>query len=64
MVSTLYPELKRNHNSTVFQPTWLCSKAMNRYSKTKGGIIGVSNDVQAVEKWTLTSHLRADILMR
>ena len=39
-------------------------QSMNRDSKTKGGIIGVSNDVQAVEKWTLTSHLRADILMR
>jgi len=36
-------------------------QSMNRDSKTKGGIIGISNNDEAVEKWTLTSHLRADV---
>ena len=36
-------------------------QSMNRHSKTKGGIVGVSQDLNAVEKWTLTSHLRATV---
>ena len=34
---------------------------MNRDSKTKGGIIGISQDYKAVEKWALTAHLRAAV---
>ena len=37
------------------------AQSMNRDSKTKGGIIGISQDYDAVEKWTLSSHLRAAV---
>lgn len=36
-------------------------QSMNRDSKTKGGIIGISQDFNAVEKWTLSSHMRAAV---
>ena len=36
-------------------------QSMNRDTKTKGGIIGISQDYDAVEKWTLSSHLRAAV---
>ena len=36
-------------------------QSMNRDSKTKGGIIGISQDYDAVEKWTLSSHVRAAV---
>ena len=31
-------------------------QGLNRDSKMKGGIIGVSHDENAVEKWTITAH--------
>ena len=34
-------------------------QGLNRDSKMKGGIIGVSHDKNAVEKWIITAHLRA-----
>ena len=34
---------------------------MNKDTKTKGGIIGVTQDYNAVEKLTLTAHLRASV---
>ena len=34
---------------------------MNKDSKTKGGIIGVTQDINAVEKWAMTAHLRAAV---
>lgn len=36
-------------------------QGMNRDSKTKGGIIGISDNADAVEKLTLSSHIRAAI---
>ena len=34
---------------------------MNRDSKTKGGIVGISHEYNAIEKWAMTAHLRAAI---
>ena len=36
-------------------------QGLNRDSKMKGGIIGVSHDENAVEKWTITAHLHAAV---
>ena len=36
-------------------------QGLNRDSKMKGGIIGVSHDENDVEKWTITAHLRAAV---
>ena len=36
-------------------------QSMNRDSKTKGGIIGVTQDSDKVEKWALTAHLRSAV---
>ena len=36
-------------------------QSLNKDSKTKGGIIGFTQNTDAVEKWTLTSHLRAAV---
>ena len=36
-------------------------QGLNRDSKMKGGIIGVSQDEYAFEKWTITAHLRAAV---
>ena len=36
-------------------------QGLNRGSKMKGEIIGVSHDENAVEKWTITAHLRAAV---
>ena len=36
-------------------------QGLNRDSKMKGGIIGVSHDENDVEKWTMTAHLRAAV---
>ena len=30
---------------------------MNQDSKTKGGIVGISQDYNAVEKWAMTAYL-------
>ena len=53
-VSRLDKELKFNCVSTDMA----LEQSMNRDSKTKNGIIGVTQDNAAVEKW-LTAHLRA-----
>ena len=34
-------------------------QSFNIYSKGKGGIIGLAQDESAVEKWTMTSHVKA-----
>ena len=34
---------------------------MNWDSKTKGGIVDISQDYDAVEKWTMTAHLKAAV---
>ena len=34
-------------------------QSINRDSKTKGGIIGISKGEEALQHWFLTSHLRA-----
>ena len=34
---------------------------MNRDSKAKSGIVGISQDYNAVEKSTVTAHLRAAV---
>ena len=36
-------------------------QGLNRDSKMKGVIIGVSHDENAVQKWTITAHLRAAV---
>ena len=36
-------------------------QSMNKDTKTKGGITGFSQKYSSVEKWTLTSHLRAAV---
>ena len=36
-------------------------QSMNKDTKTKGGITGFSQNYSSVEKWTLTSHLRAAV---
>ena len=36
-------------------------QSINLYSKSKGGIIGMSTNENAVEKWFLTSHEREAI---
>ena len=36
-------------------------QSLNKDTKTKGGIIGFTQDYDAVERWTLTSHLRAAV---
>ena len=36
-------------------------QGLNRDSKMKGGILGASHDENAVEKWTITAHLRAAV---
>ena len=36
-------------------------QGLNRGSKMKGGIIGVSHDENAIEKWTITAHLLAAV---
>ena len=37
-------------------------QSLNRESKVKGGIIGVTHDSDSVEKWTITSHLRSAVV--
>ena len=36
-------------------------QSLNKDTKTKGGIIGFTQNENAVEKWTLTAHLRAAV---
>ena len=36
-------------------------QSMNKDTKTEGGIIGYPQDYDAVEKWTLRSHVRAAV---
>ena len=36
-------------------------QSMDKDTKKKGGIIGYTQDYNAVKKWTLTSHLRAAV---
>ena len=36
-------------------------QSLNKDMKTKGGIVGFSQDYDSLEKWTLTSHLRAAV---
>ena len=38
-------------------------QSMNKDTMTTGGIIGYTQDYNTVEKWTLTSHLRAAVTL-
>ena len=56
--------VSRNKNKSSFNSVstdMALEQSMNRDSKTKGGIVGVTQDINAVEKWTLTAHLRAAV---
>ena len=37
-------------------------QSFNKDSKGKGGIVGIAQDESAVEKWTITSHIKAAVV--
>ena len=37
-------------------------QSLNHESKVKGGVIGITHDDKALEKWTITAHLRSAVV--
>ena len=49
----------KNHPFSKVSTDMALEQSINRDSKSKGGVIGMSQNPQAVERWFLTSHERA-----
>ena len=57
--------LDGNHMASRFNTVstdMALEQTLNRESKVKGGIIGITHDNTSVEKWTMTSHLRSAVV--
>ena len=39
----------------------ICFLSMQVWQKVKGGIVDISQDYNAVEKWAITAHVRAGV---
>ena len=52
---------RSNHPFSKVSTDMALKKSINRDSNSKGGIIGISQNLNAVDRWFLTSHERAAI---